>query len=222
MSERISLRDLTTQLEKGDGSSVSSAFSGKFEEERFRDLDAMRKLNQADLRDGKTDTTLQISYGFSGKDNISIRATKNSFDEFMGGKMLYQDDLSMTPLGHTDANDKVPAVRQPVDVPKLTTSAENGDGNAIETALSGKYQEERATILADVEKQNKADLEAHKTNATLNISLAGSKTNANQMSVVRELPGVHDFVMGGFQIYDESLNANTGKRETLARVDARK
>jgi len=222
MSERISLRDLTTQLEKGDGSSVSSAFSGKFEEERFRDLDVIRKLNQDDLKAGKTDTTLQIAHDFYYKDTISIRATKSGYDEFMGGKMLYQDDLSMSDLKHTDANDKVPAVRQPVDTSKLAEAAENGDGKAIETALSGKYQEERASILMDVEKQNKADLEAHKTNATLEILLAGSKHSANTMSIRRVLPGSHDYWMGGTQIYSESLDPNTGERETLAKVDDRK
>jgi hypothetical protein len=222
MSERISLRDLTTQLEKGDGSSVSSAFSGKFEEERFRDLDAIRKLNQDDLKAGKTDTTLQIAHDFYYTDAISIRATKGGYDEFMGGKMVYQDNLSMTDLKHTDEKDKVPAVRQPVDVLALTKAAENGDGNAIETALSGKFQEERASILTDVEKQNTADLAAHKTDATLEISLADSKHNANKMSIRRVLPGAHDYWMGGVQIYSESLDPNTGKRETLAKFDDRK
>ncbi|MDR3614394.1 MAG: hypothetical protein P4L53_12595 [Candidatus Obscuribacterales bacterium] len=222
MSERISLRDLTTQLEKGDGSSVSNAFSGKFEEERFRDLDAISKLNQDDLKAGRTDTTLHITHDFYYKDTISIRATKGGFDEFMGGKMLYQDDLSMSDLKHTDINDKVPAVRQPVDVPKLAESAENGDGKAIETALSGKYQEERASILTDIEKQNKADLAAQKTNATLEISLAGSKHSANAMSISRVLAGAHDYWMGGVQIYGESLDPVNGKRVTLAKADERK
>jgi hypothetical protein len=222
VNERISLRDLTTQLEKGDGSSVSNAFSGKFEEERFRDLDTIRKLNQADLKAGTTETTLQIAHDFYYEDTISIRATKGGYDEFMGGKTLYQDDLSMSDLKHSDTNDKVPAVRQPVDASKLAEAVENGDGKTIETALSGKYQEERASILTDIEKQNKADLAAHKTNATLQISLAGSKHNANAMSISRVLPGSHDFWMGGVQIYGESLDPNTGQRETRARVDDRK
>lgn len=222
MSERISLRDLTTQLENGDGSSVSRAFAGKFEEERFKDLEVIRKLNQDDLKSGKTDTTLQIAHGFYYNDTISIRATKGSYDEFTGGKMLYNDSLSMTDLKHTDPGDAVPALRQSVDIPKLTAAAESGNGKAIEDALSGKFQEERATILKDVQKQNEADLKAHKTNAAIEISLAYAKMGAGTMAVSRVLPGARDWWMGGAQIYTNTLNPETGEYKAEAKLDDRK
>ncbi|HEY9678453.1 MAG TPA: hypothetical protein V6C76_10620 [Drouetiella sp.] len=224
MSDRISLRDLTTQLEHGDGSSVTKAFSGKFEEERFKDLDIIRKLNQSDLAQGKTDTKLNIDNGFYYNDVISISAvnSKNNWDEFSGGKRLYSDSLSMSTLQHTDPNDKVPGVRHPVDIAKLTTAAENGDGKAIETALAGKFQEERAQILKSVEAQNLKDLANHSTNATLDISVAGSKHSANTMNVRRALPGAHDWWMGGTQIYSESLDERTYNRTTSSKIDDRK
>ena len=57
MADRISIRDLTTQLENKDGHNVTAFFSGKFEEERFKDLDAIRQLNQQDRAAGKTNVT---------------------------------------------------------------------------------------------------------------------------------------------------------------------
>lgn len=222
MSDRISIRDLTAQLENGDGHSVSNAFSGKFEEERFRVLDEIKKLNQTDLTSGKTKTELSIDYRFYTTDHISINSIKSGWDKFAGNKPVYQDELNLDNLKHSDTNDKVPSVRQPVDIKKLTKAAEDGDGKAIESALNGKFQEERAVILHGLVDQNKADLAAGQTTATLDVSVGGAKLRAGEMTVTRELPTIHDYWMGGVQIYGETLDAATGNRTTLAKEDSHK
>ena len=222
MTDHLTVRDLTTQLEQSDGHSVPTFFKGKFEEERFKDLEAIRLLNKQDLAGGKTNVTLDCQHGFYYKDQISITATRGAWDEFWGGKVLYSDDLDLQTLSHSDPSDKVPAVRQPVDARKLTDALEAGNGKALEAALAGKYQEERASILEQVGALNQADLAAHKSDVTLQISVAGSKHAAGGMSVGRERAGFHDSFMGGVQIYSEVLDPLTGKREVSATIDARK
>jgi hypothetical protein len=223
MSDKVSVRDLTTQLEHGDGHNVSRFFSGKFEEERFLDLDSIRKLNEQDRAAGKTNITLNCEKDFFNTDTIRITAADNSFGDMMnGGKVLYSDSLDMKTLKHTDETDKVPSLRTPVDIRKLTSSLETGDGNALKTALDGKYQEERAFVLEQVGTLNEKDLADHKTKVSLQIDVADSKHNANRMSVVRVLPGFHDSFFGGKQIYEERLDLDTDKREVTANLDLRK
>ena len=222
MSDNVSIRDLTTQLEKGDGHNASSFFKGKFEEERFKDLDAIRNLNEQDRATGKTAVTLNCEKDFYYNDTIRITAEKNGWDEFNGGKELYSDSLDLHTLKHTDETDKVPALRDSVDFSKLTTALENGDGNALKTALAGKYQEERAFVLEQVGDLNSKDLADHKSNVTIQIDVADSKHNANRMSVDRVLPGFHDSFFGGKEIYEETLDLDTGKRAISASLDNRK
>jgi len=221
MAEQISIRDLTTQLENGDGHNMPAFFQGKFEEERFQDLDAIRKLNEQDRAAGTTKVTLDCAKSFYYKDNISITSTNGAWQEFAGGDVLYSDALDLHTLKHSDPADVVPAVREPVDMRKLTDAMEAGDGKAVEKALSGKYQEERASILDQAEALNLADLAAKKTDVTLNISVAGSKGGAGSMSVTRQRGGAHDYWMGGVSIYSETLNLATGQREVRASVDDR-
>ena len=223
MNDKVSLRDLTTQLEHGDGHNVSKFFNGKFEEERFKDLDSIRKLNEQDRAEGKTNITLNCDKDFYYTDTIRITATDNSFgDQWNGGKQLYSDDLDMKTLKHTDEADKVPALRTPVNIRALTTSLENGDGNALKTALDGKFQEERAFVLEQVGALNQKDLTEKKGKTTLDIDVAGSKHNANTMSVTRTLPGFHDSFFGGTQLYEERLDLDTDKRDITANSDNRK
>jgi hypothetical protein len=106
-----------------------------------------------------------------------------------------------------------------VDIRALTTSLENGNGNALETALDGKFQEERALVLEQVGALNQKDLTDQKTTATLDIDVAGSKHNANTMSVSRTLPGFHDAFFGGTQLYEERLDLDTGKRDITAKFE---
>jgi hypothetical protein len=223
MNDKVSIRDLTTQLENGDGHNVSTFFKGKFEEDRFKDLDAIRKLNEQDRAAGKTNVTLNCEKDFYYTDVIRITAANNSWgDQLNGGKELYSDNLDMNTLKHTDETDKVPALRTPVDFRKLTTALEEGDGNALKTALSGKFQEERAFVLEQVGALNTKDLADHKTKITLQVDVADSKHNANRMSVVRVLPGFRDSFLGGTQIYEEQLDLDTGKRDITANLDNRK
>jgi len=213
MADQISLRDLTTQLENKDGHNVTAFFSGKFEEERFKDLDAIRQLNQQDKAAGKTNVTLDLEKEFYYTDNITIKASDGSFmDNLKDGVLLYSDSLDLTSLKHTDPADKVPAVRVPVDVRQLTTQMEAGNGDAVKTALDGKYQEERASILEQVGTLNQADLAAHKTDVTLQIDVAESKHNANTMSVLRQVSGA----WSGAEIYNEVLDLDTGTRQISA------
>ncbi len=221
MAEQISIRDLTTQLENGDGHNVPNLFQGKFEEERFKDLDAIRKLNEQDRAAGTTGVTLNCQKGFYYKDNISITSTNGAWQEFAGGNTLYSDALDLQTLKHSNAADVVPAVREPVDMRKLTDAMEAGDGKAVEKALTGKYQEERASILEQAQAINKTDLAAGKTDITLDLSVAGSKGGAGTMRVVRQRGGAHDYWMGGAQIYSEQLDLASGQRKIQANVDDR-
>ncbi len=222
MADKISIRDLTTQLEHGDGHNTSSFFSGKFEEERFKDLEAIRKLNEQDRTTGKTAVTLNCEKDFYYSDTINITATNGAWDEFKGGKSLYSDSLDLHTLKHSDAADKVPPIRHGVNVRTLTSALESGDGKALQIALDGKYQEERANILNQVGALNKLDLAAHKTTVTLQIDVAGSKHNAGTMSVDRVRSGFHDSFFGGVPLYRETLDLETGKRDISASFDGRK
>jgi hypothetical protein len=219
MTENITLRDLTTQLENKDGHNVTAFFSGKFEEERFKDLDAIRQLNQQDLAAGKTKVSLDCESEFYYNDIITISASDGSFmDKLKNGTQLYSDSLDLQTLTHTDPSDKVPAVRQPVDVRTLTNELEAGDGNALKAALNGKYQEERIGILDQVGTLNQADLAGHKTNVTLDISVAGIKLNAGEMSVVRQEAGA----WSGAELYSEVLNLDGTRQVSANNVTATK
>jgi hypothetical protein len=221
MSDKVSIRDLTTQLENNDGHNASNFFKGKFEEERFKDLDAIRKLNEQDRAAGRTGVTLNCQKDIYYNDTIRITAEKNGWDEFNGGKELYSDSLDLHTLKHSDPTDQVPALRAAVDIRKLTAEVEGGDGNALKAALDGKYQEERASILEQVGALNARDLIDHKTKIEIDIDVADSKHNANKMRVTRVLPGFHDSFFGGHQLYEETLTLETGKRDVVATKDNR-
>jgi hypothetical protein len=222
MSDQISVRDLTTQLENGDSHNAPAFFKGKFEEDRFKDLDAIRQLNEQDRAAGKTGVTLDCEKSIYYNDNISISSTNGAWQEFWGGKQLYNDTLDLHTLKHSDPSDTVPATCHPVDVRKLTDAMEVGDGKAVAAALDGKHQEERISILEQASALNQADLAGHKTNVTLDVEVAGSKYNAATMSVMRMQPGAHDAWMGGVPIYNETLDLDTGKRQIQADIDGRK
>ena len=226
MTDRLSVRELTTQLENNNGQNAPAFFAGKFEEERFKDLDAIRQLNQKDLAEGKTKTTLDCHKGFYYNDNIDIRAISGAWSDFNGGNLVYSDVLDLHTLKHSNAGDNVPTrplgAIAAADLRKLTDAAEAGNGKAIETALAGKQQEERISLLNKMSDLNQADIAAHKTGVFLQVEVAGPKGSAGNMSVTRVRPGIHDSWMGGLEIYHETLDADNYKRETTATIDQRK
>jgi hypothetical protein len=217
MADRISIRELTTQLEKLDGHNAPAFFKDKFESERFQDLAAIQALNKADLNEHKTDVTLDCDKDFYYSANTSIRASKGSLDSFFGGKQLYSDTLDLHTLTHSDPDDKVPTAIYPPDIRKLTTSLENGDGTALKETLGDQEQEERIAVLLKVQAMNQQDLADKTTSNSLEISVAGPKHNASFMSVELQPQGFGaKFFGGGKLIYSDNLQPETGSRDITA------
>lgn len=208
--EGITERQVTTELENGDGSHVSALFSGKFQEERMASLRVMQELYEQDVKAGRTKTDLTFSA--EAYYNPSIQILSN-------GRQLYGDALDLYKLEHTDPNDKVPPNRKPFDmaeIRRVTTDLENGSADSFKSSQDGRFMEERVRFMKAIGELNGADVANKTAGATLGFQFSGHKWFGNQMAVNYYAPGglfSSNFWTNPRRLYSETLDMKSGQRQ---------
>ncbi|MBI5175158.1 MAG: hypothetical protein HY986_19880 [Candidatus Melainabacteria bacterium] len=216
--DKLTERQVTTELENGDGSHVPDLFAGKFQEERLESLRQMQALYAEDVQSGLAKPGL--SFKADAYYNPQIRIEKS-------GETLYADTLDLDKMQHNMLADAVPPDRKPLDLElarRVTSDLEAGRPESLKLALDGKFIEERARFLQAVEDLNGIDVAAQKTGVRLSMDLSGPKWSGNNMSVYRYAPGgitTSNFWNNPRAPYVETLDMDTGARSFRLAPDDR-
>ncbi|MBK8221728.1 MAG: hypothetical protein IPK73_11950 [Candidatus Obscuribacter sp.] len=216
--DKLTERQVTTELENGDGSHVPDLFAGKFQEERLESMRQMQALYADDVQAGRAEPGL--SFKAEAYYNPQIRIEQD-------GDALYADTLDLDKMQHNKLADVVPPDRKPLDlelVRRVTSDLEAGRPESLKLALDGKFIEERARFLQSVEDLNGNDVAAQKTGVRLSMDLSGPKWSGNTMSVYRYAPGgitTSNFWNNPRAPYAETLDMDTGARSFRQAPDDR-
>lgn len=221
---------LTEQLQNGDASGVGPYMSGLFTEDRLNTLQLIREQNQKNREADPSVPALQIrarTGAHDGRTYEEIDLMPGGLSNLMGGKPLYSGCVDIKNLSRCDTNGSgsvqaLPESRHQVDIRALTSKLEQGNGRGVGALLSPLALEERVRVFNAVKAANQEDLAAGRTHARLDIDIDTPKGGYDKISVVRVMPGAHDFWMGGTMLYSDSLNVNNRERKTWEGVDPEK
>lgn len=227
------IADLTEQLQKGDASGLAPVMRGLFTEDRLNTLQLIREQNQKNREADPTVPALQISARtgtHDGRTYEEIALLPGGLSNLMGGRPLYSSCVDIKNLTRCDTSgtalpgqqQALPESRHHVDIRALTSKLEQGDGRGISALLSPLALEERVRVFNAVKTANQEDLAAGRTRARLDINIDTPKGGYDKISVIRVMPGDHDYWMGGTMLYSDSLNVNSRERKTWEGVDPEK
>ncbi|HEY9756611.1 MAG TPA: hypothetical protein V6C97_15695 [Oculatellaceae cyanobacterium] len=229
--EKPTERSVVSDLEKGNGSTLSQLFAGQFEQDRMQSFQRIQKMYKEDVASGRTKASLDFATSDFWTNQMGITDNKS-------GNLVYADTSDLSKGTHSEtyqnaagfqvkAQSPMAADRQPVDqklAASVTADLERGDPTSLAKAMEGKMQEERASFLKAVSADNEADRKSKKTDVELDVSVQSFKHYTNQMNVYRSVsaklfsPSTWN---NPYSLWSDNFDMQTGKHTVYTSKDTR-
>jgi hypothetical protein len=217
--EKISARDLVTELEACKTDHVEDFFKGKFEEERIQAVNKLRDIYLEDVKKGAAtpdQMVFEARHWFG--EGISIQGSKRSDWNY---RLLYSDKFEhdMNGYKHSRAGDPAPPSRKefdPAELRKLTSELESGNFSRLPTVFKGLYLEEQQRVIDAMIKLNQKDIAAKVTTARLWTESSDGNKSSNFGIRLLRAPD-NGWFTNTTNSYIYSVDGRTGKAESTVR-----